>query len=151
MEVILLEKVENLGSIGDKVSVKPGYGRNFLVPKGKAKLATPTNLAAFEAHRADLEKKAAKELADAEAREAKARDTVLEFSAKSGTEGKLFGSIGTIDIANALQAKGIEISRSEIRLPDGPLRETGEHVVSLHLHTDVNVEISVNVVAEESE
>ena len=151
MEVILLEKVENLGSIGDKVSVKPGYGRNYLVPKGKAKLATPANLAAFEAHRAELETKAAQELADAEAREAKARDTVLELSAKSGIEGKLFGSIGTIDIANALEAKGIEISRSEIRLPDGPLREVGEHVVSLHLHTDVNVQITVNVVAEESE
>ena len=149
MDVILLEKVENLGSIGDKVSVKPGYGRNFLVPQGKAKLATPANLAAFEAHRAELEKKAAAELSEAEARAAQVRDTTLEMAAKTGTEGKLFGSIGTIDIASALQAKGIEISRSEIRLPDGPLREIGEHAVSLHLHTDIDVQITVNVVAEE--
>ncbi len=149
MEVILLEKIENLGGIGDKVSVRPGYGRNFLLPKGKAKLATKANLVEFEALRAELEKKAADELAHAEKRAADLADTVLEIQANAGSEGKLFGSIGNIDIANAFSEKGVEVARAEIRMPDGPLREAGDHNVSLHLHTDVDVEFVVRIVAEE--
>ncbi len=149
MEVILLEKIENLGGIGDKVTVRPGYGRNFLLPKGKAKLATKANLAEFEKLRADLEKKAADELANAEKRAADLTDTVLEIRANAGSEGKLFGSIGNIDIANAFADKGVEVARAEIRLPEGPLREAGDHAVSLHLHTDVDVDFTVRIVAEE--
>ncbi len=149
MEVILLEKVENLGSIGDKVKVKPGYGRNFLLPKGKATLATKVNLAEFEALRAELEKKAADELAASQARAATLEGTTLTIAAKAGTEGKLFGSVGTIDIAEAFAAREIEISRSEIRLADGPLRELGDHVVSVHLHSDVDVTLTVSIVGEE--
>lgn len=149
MEVILLEKVENLGAIGDKVTVRPGYGRNFLLPQGKAKLATKINLEEFESLRAELEKKAADELAAAEARATSLRDSTLVIAANAGTEGKLFGSVGTIDIANAFAAKDIDVSRAEIRLPDGPLRELGDHTISLHLHSDVDVDLTVQIVGEE--
>ena len=149
MDVILLEKIENLGSIGDKVSVKPGYGRNYLLPQGKARLATRENLAEFEAVRAELEKKAADELAAAEARAASIRDADISIAARIGSEGKLFGSVGTIDIANAYAEKGIELQRSEVRLPDGPLREAGDHTIGIHLHTDVDLEVVIHVVAEE--
>lgn len=149
MDVILLEKVENLGGIGDKVTVKAGYGRNFLLPKGKAKLATKVNLAEFEALRSELEKKAADELAVAEKRGADLADSVLEITAKAGTEGKLFGSIGNIDITNAFEEKGVSVARAEIRLSDGPLREAGEHTVGLHLHSDVDVEFIVKIIAED--
>jgi large subunit ribosomal protein L9 len=150
MDVILLDKVENLGGIGDKVSVRPGYARNFLIPQGKATPATTENLAAFEARRAEIEKKAAEELAAAEKRAAELGDLVLEIRAKAGGEGKLFGSIGTIDIAEAAAARGIEIHRSEVRLPEeGPMRSVGEYEIELHLHTDVNVTIKVAVVAED--
>ena len=149
MEVILLEKIENLGSIGDLVTVKPGYGRNFLLPKGKAKLATAANLREFEALRAELEKKAAAELAEAQDRAGKIAAAELTIAAKAGGEGKLFGSIGTIDIAEAFSAQGIAVERAEVRLPDGPIREAGEHEISLHLHSDVDVDIKIHVVAEE--
>ncbi len=149
MEVILLEKIENLGSIGDRVTVKPGYGRNFLLPKGKATLATKANLEAFEKVRADLEAKAAAELDEAKQRAAKIEATELAITAKTGSEGKLFGSIGTIDIADAFSKEGIEVSRAEVRLPDGPLREAGEHAISVHLHSDVDVELTIKIVAEE--
>lgn len=149
MEVILLEKIENLGSIGDLVTVKPGYGRNFLLPKGKAKLATAANLKEFEALRAELEKKAAAELAEAQDRAGKIAAAELTIAAKAGGEGKLFGSIGTIDIAEAFSAQGIAVERAEVRLPDGPIREAGEHEISLHLHSDVDVDIKIHVVAEE--
>ncbi|MEL7539155.1 MAG: 50S ribosomal protein L9 [Pseudomonadota bacterium] len=149
MEVILLEKIENLGSIGDKVTVKPGYGRNFLLPQGKAKLATAANLKEFEALRAELEQKAATELAEAQQRAEQISGADLVIAAKTGGEDKLFGSIGTIDIAEAFSAKGIEVSRAEVRLPDGPLRETGEHEISLHLHSDVDVDVTISIVAEE--
>jgi len=151
MEVILLEQVENLGNIGDQVNVKSGYGRNFLVPKGKATLATPENIEIFKARRAELEAKQAEELGDAKSRAEKLEGLVLEISANAGEEGKLFGSIGTVDIAEASTAAGNVIERSEVRLPDGPLRVIGEHDVEIHLHTDINVTIKINVVPEAAE
>jgi len=149
MDVILLQKVANLGNIGDRVNVKSGYGRNFLLPKGKATLATPANVAKFEARRAELEKVAREELASAEARAAALKDFVLRIAAKAGNEGKLFGSIGTADIAEACTAQGHKISRAEVRLPNGPIRIVGDTQVALHLHTDVDVQLQVSVVAEE--
>jgi large subunit ribosomal protein L9 len=149
MEVILLQKVANLGNIGDKVKVKPGYGRNFLLPSGKAALATAANLKKFEERRAELEKAAADSLASAHARARQLEDFKLELRAKAGTEGKLFGSIGTADIAEALTKAGIAIERSEVRLSGGPIRLVGEHHVKLHLHTDVEIDLPVNVLAED--
>lgn len=148
MEVILLEKIEHLGAMGDRVKVKPGYGRNYLIPKGKAASATAENIAAFEARRAELEKAAADALAGAQARRDQLDGLVVRVSAKAGDEGKLFGSVGTLDIAHAIADAGVKVERHEIRLPDGPLRNVGEHPVHLHLHSDVNVEINVVVEAE---
>lgn len=149
MNVILLDKVENLGEIGDMVNVKPGYGRNFLLPQGKAALATHRNIAEFEARRADLEKAAAVELAGAKDR-AKLLDGMdLIIPANVGTEGKLFGSVGPIDVADAFEKVGVEVARSEVRMPDGPIHEVGEFSIGLHLHTDVNVDINLKVVPEE--
>ncbi len=149
MDVILLEKVQNLGNIGDRVKVRSGYGRNFLVPRGKATLATPSNIAIFEARRADLEKKEADELQVATQRAASAAKLTLRLAAKAGTEGKLFGSLGTADIAEACTAAGVPIKRAEIRLPDGPIRTVGQHSIVLHLHSDVNATIRITVVAED--
>lgn len=149
MDVILLTKVANLGNIGDRVNVKSGYGRNFLLPAGKATLATPANVAKFEARRAELEKVARDQLADAESRAAAIKDFTLRISAKAGNEGKLFGSIGTADIAEACSAQGHKVARSEVRLPNGPIRMVGDHQVALHLHTDIDVQLPVTVVAEE--
>ena len=149
MDVILLTKVANLGNIGDRVKVKSGYGRNFLLPKGKATLATPENVKKFEARRAELEKIARDQLQDAESRAAAFKEFKLNITAKAGTEGKLFGSIGTADIAEACTAQGHKLARSEVRLPNGPLRTVGEHVVALHLHTDIDVQLPVNITAEE--
>jgi len=151
MELILLEKVDNLGNIGDKVRVRSGYGRNFLLPKGKATLATPENMAQFEARRAELEARQAAELAAANARAAELSALSITLTAKAGAEGKLYGSLGTVDIAEGCTAAGAEVQRSEVRLPDGPIRALGEHEVEIHLHTDVNVTIKVSVVAEEGE
>ncbi len=148
MEVILLEKVENLGDIGDRVKVKSGYGRNFLLPKGKATLATAENIAAFEARRAELEQKQASELTAAQARAAELEKLELELRARAGTEGKLFGSLGTIDIAEACSSAGVPVARSEVRLPDGPIRVLGEHEIEIHLHTDINVPLRIQVVAD---
>lgn len=149
MNVILLDKVENLGEIGDLVNVKPGYGRNYLLPQGKAALATQQNMAEFEARRADLEKAAAAELASARDR-AKLLDGMdLIIPANVGAEGKLFGSVGPIDIAEAFDKVGVEVARSEVRMPDGPIHEVGDFSVGLHLHTDVNVDINLKVVPEE--
>lgn len=150
MEVILLEKVDNVGKIGDKVKVKSGYARNFLIPKGKATLATPANVAKFEARRAELEAKAAAEITEAQGRAKKLEGLVLTIKMQAGAEGKLFGSVGTVDIAEAIGKHGVEVERSEVRLPEGPLRTLGEHVVDLHLHSDVNVELKVVVEAEEA-
>jgi large subunit ribosomal protein L9 len=149
MEVILLQKVANLGNIGDKVKVKSGFGRNFLLPAGKAALATPANLAKFEERRAELEKRAADELTSARQRATQLESFKLNLTAKAGSEGKLFGSIGTADIAEAVSAQGIAIERSEVRLPGGPIRMVGEHQVKLHLHTDVEIDLAVVVTAEE--
>jgi large subunit ribosomal protein L9 len=149
MDVILLEKVANLGNLGDRVAVRSGYARNFLLPKGKATLATPANVAKFEARRAELEKHAREQLSGAEARKAKFEGFKLTITAKAGSEGKLFGSIGTTDIAEAATAAGQQLARSEVRLPNGPLRSVGDHVVSVHLHTDINIDLPVSIVAEE--
>jgi len=150
MEVILLEKVENLGSMGDKVKVKPGFGRNYLLPKGKAKLATAANLAEFEKLRAELEAKAKAELDTATARADKAKELSITIAANAGEEGKLFGSVGTADIAKAITEAGVPVDRKEVRLKDGALRHLGEFPVGLHLHVDVDVELMVNVVREEA-
>jgi large subunit ribosomal protein L9 len=147
MEVILLESVENLGGIGDLVKVKPGYGRNFLLPQGKAALATKANMKAIEARRAELEKAAAAEIKKAQERAKSLKGVELVVPANAGSEGKLFGSVGPIDIAEALAAIQIEVERSEIRMPDGPIGELGEFPIGIHLHSDVDAEILVRVVA----
>jgi large subunit ribosomal protein L9 len=149
MEVILLERVDNLGGIGDKVKVKPGYGRNFLIPQGKATLATEANLAVFEERRAELEAKAEGELTAAKERAAAVEALELTIPAKVGAEGKLFGSIGTHDIAEAATEAGVKIERSEVRLAEGPIRIVGEHIVDVHLHTDVTVPLKVIISEEE--
>src|SRR5688572_826144 len=151
MEIILLQKVDNVGGIGDLVRVKSGYARNYLIPQGKATLATAENKAKFELRRAELEAEAAAELAAAQARAKKLEGVTLKIEMQAGEEGKLFGSVGTVDIAEELGKRGIEIERSEIRLPDGPLRSVGDHQVALHLHTDVNVEIKVVIEAAEAD
>jgi len=147
MDVILLEKIDNLGALGDRVNVKPGYGRNFLIPQGKAAPATAENIAEFEARRAELEMASADALVRAEARRDKLTDLVVTIAAKVGEEGKLFGSVGTSDIASAINDAGIEVERNEVRLPLGAFRQVGEYDVELHLHTDVNV--TVKLVIEE--
>ncbi|HKE95322.1 MAG TPA: 50S ribosomal protein L9 [Povalibacter sp.] len=149
MEVILLQKVANLGNIGDKVKVKSGYGRNFLLPKGKATLATAENVAKFESRRAEIEKAARTELEAAEVRAKKLEGYKLTITAKAGGEGKLFGSVGTTDIAEGVRKAGYEIERSEVRLPHGPIRQAGEHVVQLHLHTDLTIDLPVLIIGEE--
>ena len=148
MDIILLEKVKNLGSLGSRVSVKSGYGRNFLIPKGKAVPATEANIAAFDARRAELERQEAEVLAAAQSRAAQLAEIAVVIAAKSGDEGKLFGSVGTRDIAEAITASGVSVDKSEVRLPNGAIRNTGEYTVTLHLHSDVNAEVSVTVVAE---
>jgi large subunit ribosomal protein L9 len=150
MEIILLQKVDNVGGIGDLVRVKSGYARNYLIPQGKATLATPENKAKFESRRAELEAKAAAELAAAQARAKQLEGLTLKIEMQAGAEGKLFGSVGTVDIAEEIGKRGIEVERSEIRLPDGPLRVVGEHQIELHLHTDVNVELKVVIEAVEA-
>ena len=149
MEVILLKKVANLGNIGDRVKVKSGYGRNYLLPTGRATLVTPKNVVKFEAMRVELERKAAQDLTDAESRAAVLKDYKLTVTAKAGSDGKLFGSIGTSDIAEALTAAGYPVVRAEVRMPNGPIRVVGEHALVLHLHTDINVDITVAVVGED--
>lgn len=149
MNVILLENVENLGSIGDMVKVKPGYGRNYLLPQGKAALATKKNMEEIEARRAELEKAAAEELKQARERAKAISGVELVIPANVGSEGKLFGSIGPIDIADAFEAIQIEVQRSEVRLADGPLQEVGEFTVGVHLHPEVDAEVTVRIVESE--
>jgi large subunit ribosomal protein L9 len=146
MNVILLENVENLGSIGDLVKVKPGYGRNYLLPQGKAALATPENMKEIEARRAELEKAAAEELAAAKTRAGQIEGMELVISANAGPEGKLFGSVGPIDIADAFEKVQVEIERSEVRMPEGPIQELGEFTIGVHLHPEVDVDVVVRVV-----
>ena len=148
MEVILLEKVANLGSLGDKVKVRAGYGRNYLVPYGKAVPATKSNVEQFEARRAELEKVQAERLAAAQARAETLNGKDVTIVAKAGDEGKLFGSVGTRDIAEAVSALGTEVSKAEVKLPEGALRTTGEFEIDLQLHSDVFASIKVIVVAE---
>ncbi|WP_286221973.1 50S ribosomal protein L9 [Marinobacter apostichopi] len=147
MEVILLEKVANLGSLGDKVKVKAGYGRNFLLPYGKAVPATEANLKAFEERRAELEKAAAEKQSAAQARAEALEGAAFTISSKAGEEGKLFGSIGVRDIADAITAGGTDVEKSEVRLPEGPIRVTGEYEIELQLHSDVEVTVKLAVVA----
>ena len=148
MEVILLETIGKLGGLGDKVNVSSGYGRNFLIPKKKAVPATAANLEAFEEKRAELEKNAEAKLEDAKKRGEQIGDLVLNLTAKAGEEGKLFGSITVRDIADACVSKGVEIEKSEIKLPDGPLRNTGEFEVGVQVHPDLIVKMKIMVSAE---
>jgi len=150
MELILLQKVANLGNIGDRVRVKSGYGRNFLLPAGKATLATAENIKRFETRRAELLARANDELSQATARAEAFKDFKLTITAKAGTEGRLFGSVGTADIAEHSTKAGHTLARSEVRLPGGPLRVVGEHNVQLHLHADINIELPVSIFAEEA-
>ncbi len=149
MEVILLEKVYKLGDLGDKVKVKPGYGRNYLIPSGKAVSATRENVAMFEERKAELEKQQQEALAAATARAETLKDVSVTISRKAGSEGKLFGSVGTIDIAEAVVATGVELEKHEIRLPEGPVRSTGDYEFDVQLHADVMTTIKVTVVPEE--
>ncbi|MBU2965054.1 50S ribosomal protein L9 [Amphritea sp. 2_MG-2023] len=148
MEVILLEKIGKLGSLGDKVTVKRGYGRNYLLPFGKAVPATAANLETFEARRAELESAANEKLNSAQTRADQLNEIELSIVAKAGEEGKLFGSIGTSDIADAISASGIEVAKSEVRLPEGALRTTGEFEVSIQLHPEITAIVGIIVVGE---
>jgi large subunit ribosomal protein L9 len=148
MNVILLENVHNLGSLGDQVSVKSGYGRNFLIPQGKAIPANEENIAKLEARRAELEKVAAEKLAAAEARKSGLEGMEITIAHQAGDEGKLFGSVGTVEIAKAITEAGTEVTKAEIRLPEGPLREVGDYDIDLELHSDVVATIKVKVIAE---
>jgi len=149
MNVILLDNVENLGNIGDLVKVKAGYGRNFLIPHGKAALATPDNIKAIDARRAELEKAASEGRASAQERAKAITGMELVISANAGSEDKLFGSVGPIDIVEAFEAVQVQIERSEVRMPDGPIHELGEFPIGIHLHSEVNVDVVVRVVASE--
>ena len=149
MQVILLEKVRNLVGVGDKVNVKPGYGRNYLIPHSKAVQASAANVAAFEAKRAELEKHAKEILAAANTRAESITGKQVTIKAKASEEGKLFGSISAREIAEAITAEGCVIERKEIDLPEGPIRQVGEHTVMLQLHSDISIKIQVKVVASE--
>jgi large subunit ribosomal protein L9 len=151
MEVILLEKIQNLGKLGDKVKVKAGYGRNFLIPSGKAVSATSTNIEKFEARRAELEKHEAELLQKAQTRAEQLNQVSVTIARKAGSEGKLFGSVGTADITEAVMATGVELAKHEIRLPEGPFRTIGEFTVDIHLHADVDSAIRISIVAEEEQ
>lgn len=148
MEIILMDKVTNLGNLGDVVNVKSGYARNFLIPTGQAKRATKANIAAFAERKAELEKVAAEKLAAAQVRAEKLAGYTVQIAQKAGVDGRLFGSVTNIDIAEALTAQGFAVSRSEIRLPEGPFKTVGDFPVTLALHTDVTVDITVAVLGE---
>ena len=148
MEVILLEKVGKLGTVGDKVAVKAGFGRNFLIPHGKALAATAANLAEFETRRSELEAAADAKKSEAEKRAAVLAELSVQIEANAGDEGKLFGSIGARDIADAITAAGAEVSKSEVRLPEGALREVGEFSIEIQLHSEVSQAVQLTIVAE---
>lgn len=148
MEVILLENIAKLGDLGDKVTVKSGYGRNFLIPQKKAVPATADNLHQFEERRAELEKIAGEKLAEAQGRAAQIEALSISIATQAGEEGKLFGSITVRDIAEAVEAKGVAIEKSEVRLPDGPIRELGEFEIAIHLHPEVDTTLQLAVIAE---
>jgi large subunit ribosomal protein L9 len=149
MEIILMDKVANLGNLGDVVRVKDGFARNYLIPQGMAKRATPANRAAFEEKKADLERIAGEKLAAAQVRAGKLEGFALTVAQKAGVDGRLFGSVGNVDISDALNAQGFEVSKAEVRLPEGPFKAVGEYEVVLGLHTDVTANIKVTVVAEQ--
>jgi large subunit ribosomal protein L9 len=148
MEVILLQRVENLGNLGDKVAVKAGYGRNYLIPTGRAVAATPANLADFEARRAELEKAAGDALTHAQARAAELEQLSVVIARKAGEEGRLFGSVGSMDIVKAVSDAGLKLDKQEVRLAQGPFRVTGEYEVELRLHSDVSVALKLEIVPE---
>ena len=149
MEIILLESVDRLGGLGDLVNVRPGFARNYLLPKGKAKLATAANIAEIAERRAELEKHEAEVLKAAKARAEQLEGLEISISAKSGGEGKLFGSVTNANITEAVNEKGIELEKSEVRMPEGPIRLAGEYDIDLHLHTEVNATIKLTVIGEE--
>ncbi|HXZ94265.1 MAG TPA: 50S ribosomal protein L9, partial [Burkholderiales bacterium] len=147
-QVILMEKVVNLGNLGDVVKVRDGFARNFLIPQGKAKRATPDNLKAFEARRAELEKAQADSLAKAQERAAKLEGLMVQITQKAGVDGRLFGSVGNYDIVEALEKQGVEIERSQVRMPQGPLKQVGDYPIQIALHSDVVATITVSVLGE---
>ncbi len=149
MEIILLEKIDRLGKLGDVVNVKNGFARNFLLPFGKAKIANEANVKELEERRAELEAKEAETLAAATALKVKLDEMTISITSKSGTEGKLFGSVGNADIAEAIVAGGVDIEKKTVRLPTGPIRNAGEYVIDLHLHTDVNAQVKLTIIGEE--
>jgi large subunit ribosomal protein L9 len=149
MQIILLEKVANLGNLGDVVKVKAGFARNFLIPKGKAKRATPENVAALEEKRAELEKVQAEQLAAAQADAEKLNGLMVQVTQKAGVDGRLFGSVTNVDIAEALKAQGFTVEKSAIRMPTGPLKQVGDYPIDVQLHTDVLVTITVSVLGEQ--
>ena len=148
MQIILLEKIANVGNLGDVVKVKDGYARNFLIPHGKAKRATPANLEAIEAQRTELGRAAGEKLATAQALAEKLEGSTLRIPQKAGVDGRLFGSVTNADIVEALKGQGVDIEKSMVRMPSGPLKHVGEHPVSVVLHTDVTAHVTVNVVGE---
>jgi large subunit ribosomal protein L9 len=148
MQIILLEKVANVGALGDVVKVKDGYARNFLIPQGKARRATQSALAEFEARRAELEKIAAEKLSAAQALAQSLEGKVVTLTQKAGVDGRLFGSVTNADIADALQAQSMDVSKAQVRMPHGPLKAAGEYTVNVHLHTDVEVELAIHIVGE---
>jgi large subunit ribosomal protein L9 len=150
MQVILLEKVQNVGDLGEVVKVKAGFARNFLIPQGKAKRATPENLKLLEEKRADLEKAAAEKLASAQEKAAKLEGVTVQITQKAGVDGRLFGSVTNVDIVEALGARGLEIERAMIRMPAGPLKQVGEYPLTVALHADVTAQITVSVLGDTS-
>ena len=148
MQIILLEKIANVGNLGDVVKVRDGYARNFLIPHGKAKRATPANLQAIEARRTELEQVAGEKLATAQAQAEKLEGSTLRIAQKAGVDGRLFGSVTNADVVEALKKQGVEIEKSMVRMPSGPLKQVGEHPVSIVLNTDVTAHVTVNVVGE---
>lgn len=148
MQVILMEKLGHLGGLGDVVKVKDGYARNYLIPKGKAKRATEANLKAFEARRAELEQAQAEALGKAQARAAQLEGVTLQITRKAGVDGRLFGSVSNYDVIDALKAQGVEVERSEVRMPQGPLKQVGEYPIEIALHPDLVAVITVSVLGE---
>jgi large subunit ribosomal protein L9 len=148
MQIILLDKVVNLGSLGDVVKVKDGYARNFLIPAGRARRATQSAVAEFEARRADLEKAAAAKLAEAQALGEKVAAVTLKLSQKAGVDGRLFGSVTNHDVADELNKQGFTVAKAQVRMPNGPLKNVGDYTVSVNLHTDVTVDVAVTVLGE---
>ncbi len=148
MQVILMEKLANLGNLGDVVKVKDGYARNFLIPHGKAKRATDANLKAFETRRAELEKAQSDQLARAQERGAKLDGLLLQITQKAGVDGRLFGSVTNYDIVEALGKQGFEVERAQVRMPTGPLKQVGDYEIAIALHTDVVVHIKISVLGE---